>query len=58
MFCPSCDKEMSSEEANYCHHCGSEKVGFRFHRGITCNCVFVSVELRSILTTWKPNNDF
>ena len=20
MFCPSCDKEISFEEANYCHH--------------------------------------
>ena len=22
MFCPSCDKEISSEEANYCRHNG------------------------------------
>ena len=22
-----------------------------------CNCAFVSVELRSIITTWKLNND-
>ena len=53
MFFPSCDKEISSKAAYYCHHSGKGRLSLPSKNLF----VIVSVELRSILTMWKPNND-
>ena len=34
MFCASCDKEISSEEANYCHHCGKGRLSLTSSRNL------------------------